>query len=262
MSTVEGAMHIIDTAKKVGKQAGTVCQRRFYRPCMRIKEAIDQGKIGTPILGMVIMHGWRDEKYYNSDPWRGSWDGEGGGVLVNQAPHQIDLLQWYMGAPLDSVYGAWANFNHPYIEVEDTAAALLRFKNGAMATIVVSNSQDPALYGKVHIFGSNGASVGVQTDGGAMFIAGMTGITEPPVLDLWKVHGEEDCLEKWNKEDSDAFLSIDSTYYYHQLQLEDFVHAVADGREPLITAQDGLRTVQIFDAIYRSNQEHRPIDFA
>lgn len=259
--SAESATTIIETAKVTGKLVGTVCQRRFYRPCQRIRRAIDEGKLGRPMLGMVVMHGWRDEKYYNSDPWRGSWEKEGGGVLINQAPHQIDLLQWYMGSEIESVSGFWSNMNHPYIDVEDTAVAVLRFRSGALGSIVVSNSQNPALYGKVHIFGDNGASVGVQTDGGAMFIAGMTGITEPPVLDLWKIPGEEAQMELWNEEDSAFFNSVDSTYYYHQLQLEDFAKALLNNTSPLITAKDGLRTVQIFDAIYRSNREHRPIDF-
>ena len=88
---------------------------------------------------------------------------------------------------VDEVYGVWKNLNHPYIEVEDTAVAVVKFKSGAVGNIVVSNSQNPALYGKVHVFGENGAGVGVQTDGGAMFIAGMSTITEPPYNDLWTV---------------------------------------------------------------------------
>ncbi|HXS68302.1 MAG TPA: Gfo/Idh/MocA family oxidoreductase, partial [Candidatus Polarisedimenticolia bacterium] len=83
---------------------GTVCQRRFYPPCQRIRRAIDDGKIGKPVLGTVAMFGWRDEAYYKSDPWRGSWKHEGGGVLVNQAPHQLDMLIWYLGE-IDEVFG-------------------------------------------------------------------------------------------------------------------------------------------------------------
>ena len=96
-------------------------------------------------------------------------------MLVNQAAHQIDLLQWYMG-PVDEVFGFWANLNHAYIEVEDTAVAVIRFRNGALGNILVSNAQNPALHGKVRVHGDSGASVGVQTDGGAMFIAGMSTI--------------------------------------------------------------------------------------
>ena len=82
---------------------------------------------------------------------------------------------------------------------------MLRFKNGALGNIVVSNSQNPALYGRVYVHGSNGATIGVQTDGGAMFIAGMSSITEPPINDLWTVPGEQEFLKQWQKEDSDLF---------------------------------------------------------
>ena len=163
-SSLEDCDAIIAAEKRNHVTVGTMVQRRFYRPCMRIHKAIEDGKLGRPVLGMVTMLGWRDEAYYNSDPWRGTWKGEGGGVVVTQAPHQLDLLLWYMGE-VDEVYGVWKNLNHPYIEVEDTAVAVVKFKSGAVGNIVVSNSQNPALYGRVHIFGENGAAAGVQTDG-------------------------------------------------------------------------------------------------
>ena len=162
-SSLEDCDRIIAAGERHHVTIGTMVQRRFYRPCMRIHEAIQAGKIGRPILGMVTMLGWRDRAYYNSDGWRGTWQGEGGGVLVNQAPHQLDLLLWYMGE-VEQVYGVWKNFNHPYIEVEDTALAVVKFKSGAVGNIVVSNSQNPALYGKVHIFGENGAGVARGTE--------------------------------------------------------------------------------------------------
>ena len=145
---------------------------------------------------------------------------EGGGVLVNQAPHQLDILLWYMGE-IDEVYGQWKNLNHPYIEVEDTAVAIVKFKNGGIGNIIVSNSEKPGIYGKVHVHGENGASVGVQTDGGAMFIAGMSNILEPPVNDVWSVPGEEEMLAKWVEEDSAHFNSIDPMVYYMERQIEE-----------------------------------------
>lgn len=251
---------IIEAADRNHVTVGTMVQRRFYRPCMRIHQAIEAGKIGRPVLGMVTMLGWRDEKYYQSDAWRGTWDGEGGGVLVNQAPHQLDLLLWYMG-DVEEVYGQWSNLNHPYIEVEDTAVAVVKFKNGGVGNIVVSNSQNPALYGKVHIFGENGAGVGVQTDGGAMFIAGMSTITEPPYNDLWTVPGETEMLDTWKKEDCDFFNSVDSMYYYHSMQIENFLNAVLKGEKPLVDGRDGRKTAELFNAIYRSTKEHCVIKF-
>lgn len=258
-SSLEDCDAMIEASKRCGKQIGLICQRRWYPPAQRVKQAIVEGKIGKPVFGTVSMLGWRDKDYYDSDPWRGTWKSEGGGVLVNQAPHQLDLLQWYMGE-IEECYGIWSNLNHPYIEVEDTANAILRFRNGGVANIIVSNSQKPGIYGKVHVHGETGASVGVQTDGGAMFVAGMTSILEPPILDLWTVPGEEHMLQKWVKEDSDFFNGLtNQTEYFHERNIEDFLTAVIEGRKPMITGEEGRVTVEIFTAIYRSARDGKPV---
>ncbi|HCA98353.1 MAG TPA: hypothetical protein DEP22_00410 [Porphyromonadaceae bacterium] len=204
------------------------------------------------------MLGWRDKSYYDADKWRGNWKTEGGGVLVNQAPHQLDILLWFMGE-VEEVYGIWRNLNHPYIEVEDTALAVIKFRNGGIGNVIVSNSQKPGIYGKVHVHGENGASAGVQTDGGAMFIAGMKGILEPPVNDLWTIPGEEELAEKWKMEDVRHFSSIDPMTHYMERQIEDFLFALDENRDPLVTGEDGRRTVELFTAIYRSTRDNLPI---
>lgn len=251
---------IIAAAREAGVKLGVISQRRLYEPVQRVKAAIEAGKIGRPILGTVVLLGWRDRVYYKSDPWRGRWDREGGGVLVNQAPHQIDLLQWFMG-PVDELLGYWDNLNHPYIEVEDTAVAVLRFKNGGLGSILVSNSQKPGIYGKVQVHGENGASVGVQTDGGAMFIAGMSQVLEPPINDLWTVPGEEQLLAQWQAQDRATFETIDATTHYHRLQDQDFLQAILKDREPMVTGVEGRKPVEIFTAIYRSQRDHSPVKF-
>lgn len=259
-SNLKDSDAILNAANQNNVKVGTVCQRRFYRPCLRIKQAIDDGKLGRPVLGVVTMLGWRDKAYYDSDPWRGTWEGEGGGVLVNQAPHQLDLLLWYMG-DIEEVYGLWRNLNHPYIEVEDTAVAIIKFKNGGIGNILVSNSQNPALHGKVHVHGENGASVGVQTDGGAMFIAGVSSITEPPYNDLWTIPDEEPQLNNWQQEDREFFNSQDSMYYYHQIQIDDFLTSIAQNKTPLIDGLSGRKTVELIEAIYRSTKTGLPVKF-
>ena len=259
-SSLEDCDAMIGAARAGGRTLAMISQRRLYAPTRRVREAIDAGKLGRPVLGTVTMLGWRSEEYYRSDPWRGSWDGEGGGVLVNQAPHQIDLLQWFMG-DVDELYGAWANLNHPTIEVEDTSIAVLRFRSGALGNILVSNSQNPGIFGRVWVHGSNGATVGVQTDGGSMFIAGMTSVTEPPVNDVWKVPGEEEMLARWQKEDADFFAGIDATKHYHRLQIRDFLRSILEGRAPLVPGEEGRKTVEIFSAIYRSQRDGRPVRF-
>jgi len=251
---------IINACKVRYEKLGVISQRRWYPPVKRVKEAIEAGKIGKPVLATITMLGWRDKAYYDADAWRGTWKEEGGGVLVNQSPHQLDILLWFMG-DIDEVYGIWRNLNHPYIEVDDTAVAIIKFKSGAIGNILVSNSQKPGIFGKVHVHGENGASVGVQTDGGAMFIAGMTGVTEPPVNDLWTVFGEERMLKKWNKEDTDTFNSCDPTVYYMQCQIEDFIDAIKNDREPFVNGEAGRKTVELFTSIYRSSRDNAPQKF-
>jgi predicted dehydrogenase len=252
---------MLNAAERGGVQIGVISQRRWYEPVARMKQAIDDGKIGEPVLGVFQMYSWRDEAYYRSDPWRGRWDTEGGGVLVNQSPHQLDLLQWLMDDEIEEVSGYWANLNHPSVEVDDTAVAIIRFQGGGLGSIVTSLSQQPGLFTKVHIHGANGASVGVETDRGATFIAGVSKIGEPPLNDIWSIPGEEGLLAMHQAQDRARFATRDATIHYHRLQIQDFLQAVADHRAPAVTGEDGRTVVALFTAIYRSQQTGLPIKF-
>ncbi len=249
---------MLAATRRAGVKLAVISQRRLYEPVQRMKQAIDAGKIGTPVLGVFSMFSWRDEAYYASDPWRGKWSTEGGGVLVNQSPHQLDILQWLMG-PIDEISGYWANLNHPYIEVEDTATAMIRFRSGGLATITTSLSQKPGLFTKVHIHGSNGASVGVETDRGATFVAGMSEIAEPPLNDLWTIPGEEHLLGEFQAADRARFREIRPTEHYHGLQIQDFLQAIRDDRPPLVSGEEGRTVVAMFSAIYQSQRDRVPI---
>jgi predicted dehydrogenase len=255
-----GCDRAIAACRDAGVKLGVISQRRWYRPVVRMRAAVDAGAIGTPILGTATILGWRDEAYYRSDPWRGRWATEGGGVLVNQAPHHLDLLRWLMG-PVDEVFGYHDNFNHPFIEVEDTAVAVIRFRSGALGTLVLSNAQDPGLYGRIHIHGSNGSTIGVQTDGGSMFVSGMTARVEAAVNDLWTVPGEEALLAGWQAEDRAASETEDPLSYYHERQIEDFLAAIVEDRAPAVDGIDGRNAVELFTAIYRSRRDGRPVRF-
>ncbi len=257
---LNGCDQMIASADRAGTCLGVVSQRRLYEPVQRVRQAIEARKIGRPILATLTVLGWRDEAYYRSDPWRGKWATEGGGVMLTQTTHQIDLFQWLMG-PIMELFGYWDNLNHPYIEVEDTAVAVVRFQNGALGTILLSNSQKPGLFAKIHVHGENGASVGVQTDGGSPFISGVTTTVDPPVNDLWTVPGEEGLLAGWQAEDRLRCNRIDPMTYYHRLQIQDFLQAILQNRPPLVDGGEGRKLVEIFTAVYRSQRDHQPVPF-
>ncbi len=254
-TNIEDCDRCLAMADHAGIQVGVVSQRRYYPPVQRMKKVLTSGQIGKPILVEVRMLGWRSEEYYRSDHWRGTWRGEGGGVLVSQAPHYLDLMCWLAG-PVVEVYGSWDTFNHS-IEVDDTAAAFLRFENGALGTLALSNSQKPGLYGKIHIHTSSGASLGAETDSGSPFISGVSTHAPPPFNDLWTVPGEQHSPEVWKSQDSQQ--GVDVMTHYHQLQLGDFLSAVLEGRSPAADGLAGRRVVELFTAIYRSRDERAPV---
>jgi UDP-N-acetyl-2-amino-2-deoxyglucuronate dehydrogenase len=257
---LQGCDRSIQACHQNGVKLAVISQRRVYQPVIRMRQAIDHGKIGTPILATLVVMGWRSEDYYLMDAWRGKWASEGGGVLVNQTVHQLDVFQWLMG-PIAELFGYWDNLNHPFIEVEDTAIAVVRFKSGALGQVLVSNSQKPGFYGKIHIHGSNGASVGAQTEGGSPFVAGVTSDVEPPVNDIWTVPGEEDLLPVWQEQDRLFAQKNDIMSYYHRLQIEDMLNAILENREPMVNGLEGRKSVELYTAIYRSQRDGVPVKF-
>lgn len=247
------AERMIAASAEAGVVLSVVSQRRWYEPVQRVKAAIDGGRIGAPGLAEVEVLGWRGPEYFAMDAWRGTTAGEGGGVLVNQAVHQLDLICWLLG-PATEIDGWTANVNHPEIEVEDSAIAIVRFARGALATIIASNSQKPGLYARVHVHGTNGASVGVETDGGSVFVAGLS-LPSVPRNDLWTIPGEEGQLDAWLGGDRAALSHVDIASHYHELQLRDIVGAIGDRRPPAVTGHDGLLAVDLMAGIYRAAQE-------
>jgi len=252
----------IAAAKRAGIKFGCIFQRRFWPAAQRARRAIDDGKLGRIILGDCIVKWWRPKSYYDRDAWRGTWSAEGGGVMVNQAVHAIDMYQWLMG-PVDTVYGLWGNLSHPYIEVEDTALGALRFRNGAIGVIFTTVSTNPQLGSRITVTGENGATIGVLEHP-----EGRAGIN-----DVWTIPGEEEEAARRLAEEQahpdfmfrprnlppDERLLAERPLTYHGLQIQDFVRAVAEDRQPAVTAEEGRKAVEIIMAIYESGRTGQPV---
>jgi UDP-N-acetyl-2-amino-2-deoxyglucuronate dehydrogenase len=248
--TPEDCDAMIEAARAADVTLSVISQRRWYPACRRVKAAIAEGRIGDPIIGVAEVLGWRGPDYYAMDAWRGTREGEGGGVLVNQAVHQLDLLTWFMG-PVADVQSVVANLNHPDLEVEDTAVAVVRFASGAVGSVLTTNSIRPGLHARVHVHGRTGASVGVETDRGSSFVAGLSA----PTLarnDVWTIPGEEGLPPEWEAADAAALAGADVESHFHELQLADIIAAIRDGRPPAVDGQAGKATVELMAAIYRA----------
>ena len=252
---------MIEAAAASDVKLGVISQRRFYEPVVRVRRAIDEGRIGEPALGTLMVLGWRSEDYYRLDPWRGTWSGEGGGVLVTQVTHHLDLFQWLMG-PVVELFGYWANLNHPTIEVEDTAVAVLRFANGALGSIVASNSQKPGLFGRIHVHGTTGASVGVQVESGSAFISGVTTEVAPPDQRHLDHPRRRRPPSRRGSGGHRARDRIDIMKDYHRRQIEDFLAGNRRGpRAAMVSGEEGRKSVELFTAIYRSQRDGVPVRF-
>ena len=258
---------MLECAQRTGRKLGVIVQRRFWPAALRVREAIDAGKLGAVISGECELSWWRNAGYYNRDPWRGRWDTEGGGVLCNQGIHALDFFQWYMGE-VDTVWGRWANLTHPYIEVEDNAVAAVTFKSGALGVIRMSTSSHLSRT-RIAVHGSNGCSVGVLEEP-----EGAVGYNY-----LWTIPGEEHVREESLREHvakgeyiyKGLLPDLPPTWHtgyqhtrpaepsYHAVQLEDFLQAIAAGSEPLVTGEEGRKALELMLAIYESARTGQPV---
>ncbi|MDQ0261093.1 putative dehydrogenase [Sinomonas atrocyanea] len=247
------AERMVAACDAAGVRLGVLFQRRFWPAAQRLRAAVDDGTLGRPILGhaSVLLH--REPEYYSAAAWRGTWATDGGGVLMTQAIHYLDLLQWLMGEVVE-VHGCLGTFTHA-IEVEDTAAALLRFASGAMATLSATTAAAPSLGVSIRITGETGATAELTefpegTDGRVTILArGRTIESQPahpagidPDVDLATINGQ--------------------LVPHHTTQIRDFVEALGAGRAPAVTGRDATAALTILLAVYESSRTGRPVRLA
>lgn len=240
---------IIQATQKAGVMLGCIFQSRFAEGPQWVKQAIEQGRFGKLALGNAYIKWYRSQEYYSSSGWRGTWKFDGGGALMNQGIHQIDLLQWFMG-PVKTVRAQMKCIGHEGLEVEDLATAMLEFENGAFGTIEGSTAIWPGCPARVDIHG---------TDGGAWI--------EDGAIKYWKFQKRKSIdakIEAGLKAESVlgsgagdplASLKIEG----HRRQIEDFAKAIRTGGKPKIDGREGRNAVALIEAIYKSAQTGKTV---
>ncbi len=224
-----------------------IFNRRFNWAMQSFKKAIDDGRFGKLTMCDAYVKWYRTQEYYDSGAWRGTWQLDGGGALMNQSIHTIDQLI-YLAGPVKRLSASTTCLIHEGIEVEDTAVAILEFENGARgviqgATSCWSSSGHPA---EVHICGSDG-SVFMSDESFR-------------VWDFKTPAAEDDFVKNNLMEGADVGLGANDpsaiNFDGHLRNFEDVVKAIESGRKPLVTGEEGLKAVQVIDAIYRSAKEN------
>lgn len=239
---------IIRACEQNGVQLGAILPSRFSPANLALKQAIDQGRFGKLTLGDTYVKWWRSQEYYDSGGWRGTWALDGGGAYMNQAIHNVDLLYWFMG-DVEHVCGLTATLAHERIEVEDTGAAVVRFKNGAIGTLEATTSAYPGLLKKTEIHGTEGSAI-IEQDSILLW-------------DFQESRPEDDELrEKYGASSETTGGAADPkaiSFVGHQRQFEDFLASVEKGETPLIDGYEGRKSVELILAIYQSSWEGKRI---
>ncbi len=240
--TLERVDQIVEQAKQNNVKVAVVYPSRFYPASQRIKQAIERESLGNIALASAYVKWSRTEQYYGSAVWRGTWAFDGGGALMNQAIHSVDLLQWFLG-DVETVHAFMTNAKHKGIEVEDTLVATLKFKNGTIGTIECSIAVYPGFLRKIEVLGTEGSV-----------------ILEDNEIETWKIKNESDSsLENEKKQSSGGGASdpLSISYLGHQLQIENLIAAIEGKEELLIDGEEGRKSVEIVEAIYKSARENK-----
>jgi UDP-N-acetyl-2-amino-2-deoxyglucuronate dehydrogenase len=229
----------------------TIFPSRFADANVELKKAVEAGRFGRLTLGETTCKWWRSQEYYDSGGWRGTIALDGGGALMNQAVHNVDLLLWLMG-PATHVSGFTATLAHERIEVEDTAAAVLRFASGALGVIQATTSVHPGYPKTIAIHGDRGSAVVEQDD-----IVKWDFNPSTPADDQIRERFAQKSGTSGGASDPKAI-----SHRGHMLQLSDFVSAIRDDRLPLVDGREGRKSVAAICAIYEAARTGRTIPIA
>ena len=246
--TLKRCDKIIDACKQARVKLGTIFPSRFHDSSVQMRKAIDQGRFGRLTLGDAYVKWYRTQEYYDSGAWRGTWKLDGGGALMNQAVHTVDLLSWLMG-PIEEIQAQTATLAHKRIEVEDVAVATVKFKSGALGVIEATTAAYPGYLKRIELHGSEGTAVLEEED-----------------LKTWdfakKRAGDKAVHKAMQQSKSTGGGAADPAaigHHGHTMQFKDFVKAINTNGTPAVDGHEGRKPVEIILAIYKSAQSGKTV---
>ncbi|HYA22335.1 MAG TPA: Gfo/Idh/MocA family oxidoreductase [Thermoproteota archaeon] len=237
----EQADELIKKADRKGVALGVMLQNRMSDDSERVRQVVDTNGLGRMVLGEATVEWFRDIDYYAKSPWRGRKASEGGGVLINQAIHTLDLLLWFMGA-VEHVEAEVDTLHHD-IEVEDVAVASLRFASRALGIVQASTATYPGFPSRLELHGTEGCAL-FEMDGLTKLI----------------VKGREEAIAGSSRASARSWSKPEEVLpTNHYRVLRDFVYAVREGRRPKIDGREGRRSIELIEAIYESSRSGRQV---
>ncbi len=240
---IADAEEIIRRSEAKGVVVSACHQNRFNIAIQKMRNALEAGRFGKISHGSIHVRWNRNKNYYDQAPWRGTW-ADDGGCLMNQCIHGIDLLRWMMGNEVESVYGVTCQQQHDYLECEDVGMAVVKFKNGAVATIEGTTNVYPQnLEETLFLFGENGTvKIGGKSTNN---------------IDVWNFadETEADAANKGLEEQTSNVYGNGHTSLY-----ADVIDAIKTGRKPYVDAVAGRNALEMVLAVYKSAAEGKPVE--
>lgn len=240
---------IIAAEQRSGKVATVISQHRFDRSTERVMQSIADGSLGTITSGMASHAWWRGQSYYDSGDWRGTWALDGGGAIMNQTVHTINLLITALGVPTE-VFAYTACLAHERIEVEDTAVAVVKFASGALGLIHGTTAAYPGLDARLSLFGTKGSAV--ISDDELVFLHESVG--DAPEIAMSDKTGQNQVTADYRLGPDDVGLGK-----AHAAQIADFIRVVTTGGTPRVTTRDARTTLAVILGLYESARTGKPV---
>lgn len=244
--TVEKIREVIQVVNKNHTKMQCIFQRRMMPAAIAVREAVARGDLGKICMAEAQLNYYRDQAYYESAGWRGTWELDGGGALMNQGVHGIDLILWMLGDKIKTLYGKAETLVRD-IPVEDTAAAVLTMESGALCVIEGATSTYPGFSSTFTIHGEKGS----------------VSFNDEKILD-WTFMDPEHAPVRPDLGDDvvgGAKNPINIGNYGHVCLLRDIAQAVAEDRAPILPPEDAVQAVQVIRAIYESTKTGLPVNF-
>lgn len=230
-----------------------ISQHRFDPASRVVHDAVAAGRLGTITSGVASIALWRSQHYYDSGEWRGTWALDGGGALMNQGVHQIDLLVWMLGRPV-RVHATTALLAHSRVEVEDTGVATIEFEGGALGVVHGTTAAYPGVANRLQVHGSRGSAV-IDGDALAYFHAADPA-SQVPDYGAGLSADQSDLILP----DRGAYDPVTGQVDAHTRQYVDFLDAVDSDRDPLVTVVQARRTLALVNSIYASARSGQTVD--
>ena len=238
--TVERGREIIECCKQNGVKLAVIYQNRFSDGAIQMKSALNAGEIGSPVMARASVKWYRDQDYYTESTWRGTLKLDGGGAVINQAIHTLDLLIWMMG-DVKTVSAFKATLTHPGIEAEDNAVAILKFTSGALCVFEASTSIQPPQPRRIEINGTAGTMV----------------LEDDRFIEVSNGNEQESKTEVGGVGAADPMAGMGTDH--HSRQYEQIIDAILNDKSPVVSGEESLKSLAVVEAIYRSDVEGRTV---